>query len=186
MEVEFCFPLPYDGAIDRLTLMVDGKEFPARLLPAAEARAMYESIVRKNRDPALLEWVGTGLFKTSVFPVPPGSERKVTLRYSQLCRKDHALTDFLFPLSTARYTSQPVENIDLRVTIESGVEIKNVYSPTHAVDIQRPDARHATVSYVRKNEVPSSDFRLFYDVAPGQLGTSVLTYRPSEGDEGFF
>ena len=30
---------------------------------------------------------GTGMFKTSVFPVPPGAERTVTLRYSQLCRK---------------------------------------------------------------------------------------------------
>ncbi len=97
MEVCFVFPLPYDGAIDQLTLLVDGKEFPARLLEAAEARRLYEETVRKNRDPALLEWIGTGMFKTSVFPVPPGAERKVTLRYSQLCRKDQGLTDFLFP-----------------------------------------------------------------------------------------
>ena len=26
MEVSFVFPLPYDGAIDRMTFMVDGKE----------------------------------------------------------------------------------------------------------------------------------------------------------------
>ena len=45
------------------------------------------------------------MFQTSVFPVPPGAERKVTLRYTQLCRKDQGLTDFLFPLSTAKYTS---------------------------------------------------------------------------------
>ena len=32
MEVAFIFPLPYDGAIDRMTLMVDGKEMPAKLL----------------------------------------------------------------------------------------------------------------------------------------------------------
>ena len=31
LEVSFMFPLPYDGAIDRLTLMVDGKEIPAKL-----------------------------------------------------------------------------------------------------------------------------------------------------------
>ncbi|MGH7134804.1 MAG: VIT domain-containing protein, partial [Pirellulales bacterium] len=69
MEVCFVFPLPYDGAIDQLTLLVDGKEFPARLLPKDEARLTYEAIVRKNRDPALLEWLGTGMFQTSVFPV---------------------------------------------------------------------------------------------------------------------
>ena len=97
MEVCFVFPLPYDGAVDQLTLLIDGKEYPAKLLPADEARHMYEEIVRQNRDPALLEWMGTGLFKTSVFPVPPGAERKVTLRYSQLCRQDRRPDRF--PLS---------------------------------------------------------------------------------------
>ena len=60
MEVSLVFPLPYDGAIDQLTLLIDGKEYPAKLLPAKEARARYEEIVRKNRDPALLEWIGSG------------------------------------------------------------------------------------------------------------------------------
>src|SRR5206468_5381652 len=124
MEVCFVFPLPYDGAIDQLTLLIDGKETPAKLLSAEEARRIYESIVRKNRDPALLEWIGTGMFQTSVFPVPPGAERKVTLAYSQLLRKSHGLTDFLFPLSTARYTSHPLEKLDVRLTIESQLEIK--------------------------------------------------------------
>ncbi len=63
MEVAFVFPLPYDGAIEQMTLMIDGKEYPAKLLDAKEARRMYEEIVRKNRDPALLEWMGTGLFQ---------------------------------------------------------------------------------------------------------------------------
>ena len=119
---------------------------------------MYEEIVRKNRDPALLEWMGTGLFRTSVFPVPPGASRTVSLRYSQLCRKQEGLTDFLFPLSTAKYTSEAVEKVDIRATIESQEEIKNVYSPTHAVEIKRPDERHATVTFTSKNEVPSGRF----------------------------
>ncbi|MCP5119897.1 MAG: hypothetical protein GY953_54565, partial [bacterium] len=111
MEVSFVFPLPYDGAIERMTLLVDGKEHPAKLLGKDEARRMYEAIVRKNKDPALLEWMGTGLFKTSVFPVPAGASRTVTLRYSQLLRKNRGLTDFLFPLSTAKYTSKAVEKV---------------------------------------------------------------------------
>ena len=72
MEVCFVFPLPYDGAVDQLTLMVDGKEYEAKLLDAKKARSIYEEVVRRNQDPALMEWIGTGMFKTSVFPVPPG------------------------------------------------------------------------------------------------------------------
>ena len=186
LEVAFVFPLPYDGAVDRMTLMIDGKEYPAKLLNAKDARRMYEDIVRKNRDPALLEWMGTGLFRTSVFPVPPGQSRTVSLRYSQLCRKQEGLTDFLFPLSTAKYTSKAVEKVGIRVTIESQEEIKNVYSPTHAIDIQRPDAHHATIAFTSKNEVPTSDFRLFYDVGKGNISTRVLSYRPDAGQDGYF
>jgi Ca-activated chloride channel family protein len=186
MEVAFVFPLPYDGAVDRMTLLIDGKEHPAQLLKAEEARKMYEEIVRKNQDPALLEWIGTGLFKTSVFPVPPGQERKVTLRYSQICRNQGGLTDFLFPLSTAKYTSKPVENVSISVSIESAIEIKNVYSPTHALDVKRPDGHHATISYTGKNVVPSEDFRLFYDVDTSKVGTALLSYRPESEVEGFF
>ncbi len=185
MEVAFVFPLPYDGAVDQLTLLIDGKEFPAKLLPADEARRMYEEIVRKNRDPALLEWMGTGLFKTSVFPVPPGGERKVTLRYSQLCRKTDGLTDFLFPLSTAKYTSHPVESVKFHVAIESDSPIKNVYSPSHSVDIKRPDDKHAVVSYSASDTVPTTDFRLFYDVGRGAVSTKVLSYRRDDKD-GYF
>src|SRR4030095_11246972 len=107
MEVSFMFPLPYDGAIDQLTLLVDGKEFQAKLLSKEDARRRYEEIVRKNRDPALLEWVGNGMFQTNVFPIPPGAKRTVTLRYSQLLRKNYGLTDFIFPLSTPKYNRQP-------------------------------------------------------------------------------
>ena len=38
MEVAFVFPLPYDGAVDRMTLMIDGREYPAKLLNAADVR----------------------------------------------------------------------------------------------------------------------------------------------------
>ncbi len=188
LEAAFIFPLPYDGAVDQMTLLVDGKEFPAKLLKAEEARRLYEDIVRKNRDPALLEWIGTGLFKTNVFPIPPGQKRTVSLRYSQVCRKIEGLTDFLFPLSTAKYTTDPVENVSVRVTIESGSEIKNVYSPSHPVEIKRPDERHATVTYTAKHEVPSADFRLLYDVGKGVVSTRVLSYRPDRDSDkdGFF
>ncbi len=186
MEVAFVFPLPYDGAIEQMTLLIDGKEFPARLLDAKDARRMYEEIVRKNRDPALLEWMGTGLFRTSVFPVPAGAARTVSLRYSQLCRKQEGLTDFLFPLSTAKYTSEAVEKVEIRASIESQEEIKNIYSPTHAIEIKRPDDRHATVAFSSKNEVPNSDFRLLYDVGKGKVGARVLSYRPDSGQDGFF
>lgn len=186
LEASFMFPLPYDGAIDQLTLLVDGKEYDAKLLSKEEARQRYEEIVRKNRDPALLEWVGTGMFQTSVFPIPPGAKRTVTLRYSQLCRKSYGLTDFIFPLTTAKYTSKPLAKLNIRVAIESGSPIKNVYSATHKVEIDRPDKTHAVVKYDAQDLVPGEDFRLFYDSGDGEVGASTVSYRPKADEDGYF
>lgn len=186
MEVSFVFPLPYDGAIDRLTFMVDGKEYDAKLLPAKEARSIYEGYIRRNQDPALLEWIGTGMFKTSVFPIPPGAERKVTLRYSQLLRKDHELTDYLFPLATAKYTSKPIEKVAFKLSIETAGKLKSVYSPTHDITIHRSGDHNATVEYEAKDSVPAHDFRLMFDTASESIGASLISYWPSGEKDGYF
>src|SRR5205823_5182068 len=88
IEAEYLFPMPEEGAIQNFVLMVDGREIPGRLLKKEEARRIYEEIVRTKRDPALLEYMGRGLFRTSVFPIPAGADRKITLRYTQICRRD--------------------------------------------------------------------------------------------------
>jgi Ca-activated chloride channel family protein len=185
MQVAFVFPLPQDAAVDRVTLLVDGTEMPGKLLNKDEARRRYEEIVRKNQDPALLEWLGGGMFQTSVFPVPPGAERKVMIRYSQLCRQEQGVTDFVFPLSTAKYSTHPPEKLSVKVTLESGEELKSVYSPSHTVGIKR-EKRRATVTYTAHNEVPEADFRLMFDVGKGKVGARVLSYRANTKDDGFY
>ena len=186
IEATFVFPLPYEGAVDRMTFMIDGKEHEAKILPAKQAREIFEGYVRQNKDPALLEWVGYGMLKTSVFPIPPGAQRKVTLKYSHLLKKTNQLTDLLIPLAAAKYTSSPLEKLSIDVSIESSLEIKSVYSPTHPIQTQRPDGKHATVKLEATNQVPTTDFRLLYDTADGQLGASLISYRPDANDEGYF
>ena len=92
----------------------------------------------------------------------------------------------MFPLSTAKYTSHPVEKYSLNVNIQSQSPIKNVYSPTHPIEIKRPADKNAVVSFSRTNEVPGSDFRLLYDVGSEAVGASALSYRPDVGDDGYF
>lgn len=186
IEASFVFPIPYDGAVSQMTFLVDGKEYEAKLLAADEARRIYEGYVRRNQDPALLEWVGQGMFKTSVFPIPAGATRTVTLKYAQLLRKQSRLTDYLFPLATARYTSQPLEKLSLRVAIQSAQKISNIYSPTHLVDIKRDDEFNAVITHSSTSKVPSTDFRLVYDTSSEKIGVSLLSYWPKGEDAGYF
>src|SRR6516165_850467 len=98
MEAQVLFPLPPGAAVSGLTLLADGKEMTGKLMGKDEARRIYEDIVRRRRDPALLEYMGRDLFQTSVFPIPPNGESTVQIRYSQLLKKDSGLIDLLLPV----------------------------------------------------------------------------------------
>ena len=62
-------------------------EGTAKLLPREEARRIYDSIVAQTRDPALLEFVGNAVVKSSVFPVPANGTQKVRVTY-EMCIRD--------------------------------------------------------------------------------------------------
>jgi Ca-activated chloride channel family protein len=186
LESEYFFPLPEEGAIQNFVLMVDGKELPGRLLDKDEARRIYEEIVRTKRDPALLEYMGRGLYRTSVFPIPPGADRKVTMRYTQLCKRDRERVEFSYPFSTQKFTTKPIQRLVLNVRIENRESIKSVYSPSFDAEIKREGEHGARVRFEEHDTVPTRDFRLVYTLAEGALGASVLSYRPSRSEDGYF
>jgi Ca-activated chloride channel family protein len=186
MQVQFVFPIPDGSALDSFTLMVDGKEMPARLLKRDEARRIYEEIVRRQRDPALLEYVGRDCLQTSVFPLPAGAARKVVLRYTELARRDSDLVEFAFPLSTAKHAAGAVERLRVTVRINAAAPLKNIYSPTHEVEIDRPDETTAVVKLKLDHAAAPGDFRLFYQESQQPIGATLLSYRPDESDPGYF
>lgn len=184
-EASFIFPLPYDGAVDSLTFLVEGQEFAGQLLDADEARERYEAIVRENRDPALLEWVGTGLYQTSVFPIPPGQARTVELRYTQLLRQQDGLTEFFFPTKCARQSVAPSKT-SFSARIVGETEIKNVYSPTFDVKVERVAKNVVQTTCVLENQTPTRDFRLFFDQNADELSAKIQSYRPNPNEDGYF
>jgi Ca-activated chloride channel homolog len=186
IESEFLFPLPEDGAVQNFVLMVDGRELPGRLLNKDEARRIYEEIVRTKRDPALLEYMGRGLYRTSVFPIPPGADRKVTMRYTQLCKRDREVIEFSYPLGTQKFTTKPIQRLGINIAIESKDALKSVYCPSDDARIDRTGDHSARISLERRDIVPSSDFRVVYTLTEGALGASVISYRESSGDDGYF
>ena len=186
LEAQFYFPLPEDGAVQDFVLMVDGRELTGRLMDKDEARRIYEEIVRTKRDPALLEYMGRGLYRTSVFPIPPGADRKLTMRYTQLCKRDRDVIEFSYPLSTQKFTSKPIQRLSIRASIESKDSIKSVYCPSDDVRIDRAGDHEVRISLERSHVTPSNDFRLVYTLAEGAIGASVLSYRPSGSDDGYF
>ena len=55
----------------------------ARVVGQVQARKVYEAIVRKSIDPALLEWSGGNTFRGRVFPLQPKALKRVALAYEE-------------------------------------------------------------------------------------------------------
>ncbi|HSR29013.1 MAG TPA: VIT domain-containing protein, partial [Anaerolineae bacterium] len=58
VEGTYIFPLPEEATISEFAMWVDGEKLEGQVLERDEARRIYEDIVRRRRDPALLEYVG--------------------------------------------------------------------------------------------------------------------------------
>ena len=186
IEVEYLFPVPPDAAIDSMTLVVNGKEFAAQLLKADEARRIYEDIVRKKKDPALLEYVGFGLIKTRAFPLEPGKPAKVLVTYKNVCKKDNNLVEVWYPLNTEKFSAKPIEDVEVRVDIKDKADITAVYSPTHDLAVERKDPRHVIASFKARDTIPTTDFQVLYKSADEEVGATLLTAQPDSKKDGYF
>src|SRR5438093_11056834 len=83
-EGNYLYPLPGEAVFSDFSLWQGDRELKGEPMDAGQARAIYEQIVRRRRDPALIELAGHGLLRARVFPIAPGETRKITLRYQQI------------------------------------------------------------------------------------------------------
>lgn len=87
-EADYVFPLPAGAAFEDLKLAINGELVAGETMSADKARGIYEEIVRRQRDPALVEWMGSGMLRTRIFPIAPGEEKKVVVRYQGVAERE--------------------------------------------------------------------------------------------------
>ncbi len=188
LEGTYLFPIPAGAQIDKFSMDINGKPVEAELLDADKARKIYEDIVRKARDPALLEYAGQGLFKVRIFPIEPRSEKRIQLKYTQLLRSDSGMTQYLYPLNTEKFSAAPLKSVSVKVNIDSRQPIKALYSPSHPVEIQRHGDNRAIVGFEARDVKPDTDFQLFFAAEnAADVGLNLLTFNDdSASDGGYF
>lgn len=185
-EGTFIFPLPEGAAVDQLIMYVDGLAIEARILPAGEAREIYNEIVRQYRDPALLEYIGSSLIQANVFPIPPGESRRIEITYSQVLEVDNGLIHYVYPVSTNTLSSRAVEQMSVSVNVVSNDPISNIYSPSHSVAINRTSDTEFRTGWEATNVTSTDDFSLYYGISSDTISVNLLSYRDSSNEDGFF
>ncbi|HWX21584.1 MAG TPA: VIT domain-containing protein [Candidatus Binatia bacterium] len=185
LEGTFVFPIPKGAHLDKFKMDIDGRPVEAELLSADKARHIYEDIVRKLKDPALLEYAGRDVFKVRIFPIEPNSKKHIHLSYTQLLRADEGLISYVLPLNTEKFSCRPIKSVSVKVELESPRALKSIYSPSHSVEVRREGPNRATVGYEASEAQPDADFALYFAPEKDELGVNLLAHK-SSGEDGYF
>jgi len=185
-EGSYLFPLPEGASLSDFALYDGDKKMPARLLGKDEAADTYEGIVRRQRDPALLRYVGRDAYEVKLYPVPPHATRKITLRYAEALKTDGGkarkyVYSFLSgTLAGSAREAQAPRETTVQITLQDDAPLANIYSPSQEVSIRHTGDKGATITWEAKNEQVRDDFILYYSTArKDPVGLSLLAYNVS-------
>ncbi len=178
-EGMYHFPLPGEAVFSSYSLWQGDQELRGEAMDAAQARAIYEAIVRQKRDPALIELAGQGLIRARVFPIAPGETRKITLKYTQLLDRAGDAWRFRYLGDRNRQTAPR----SFRLEVDSAARFGDPYSPTHQVQVTRRDNRLEVT--LTEGSAAAGDFELLLPLARGLIGLSLIPHHPV-GEDGYF
>ncbi len=182
LEGTYFFPIPDEAAITEFAIWDGDRRLVGEVRSREEARRIYDEIVRRQRDPGLLEYAGKNLFQANIFPIPPHSDKKLELTYSQVLRAESGTVAYRYPLGTGRQVAE-IGTVSGRIELESKEPVRNIYSPTHAIDVKRNGERRSVISFESGKE--AQDFQLFYGLSREDFGVTLLTHR-DPGKDGYY
>ena len=177
-EGMYHFPLPGEAVFSSYSLWQGDQELRGEAMDAGQARAIYESIVRQKRDPALIELAGQGLIRARVFPINPGETRKITLKYTQLLDRAGDAWRFRYLGDRGRQSAPR----SFRLDVDSAGRFGDPYSPTHQVRTTRSGDR---LEVTLGDGAATGDFELLLPLARRLVGLSLVPHHPV-GEDGYF
>lgn len=83
LEGELSFPLEENQSVIRFALEINGNLRDAVVVEKEKARVAFESTVRNNIDPALLEKTKGNNYKARIYPIPARGSKRVVLSFQQ-------------------------------------------------------------------------------------------------------
>ncbi|MHC4777866.1 MAG: VWA domain-containing protein, partial [Planctomycetota bacterium] len=180
-EATLLLCLPIGASVRAFDFQGKADEPTAEILPATAARDTYNSIVARLRDPALLEFVGYSLLRTSVFPVPASGTQAVKVLYEHILPSSGGRLEYVLPRTQRLADSNVPFTIDMR--IRSTGPISAVYSPTHPIVATRKGSNDVRVTLESRGRREPGAFLLTILPQRGDV-TATLLAHPDPVDGG--
>ena len=187
-EGDFVFPIPAGAEVSSFAMYDGEQKLSAQLLSSEEATSIYEQIVRQKRDPALLTYAGRQALRARVFPIAPNSERKLKIKLIGVLPKEGAMRKFSWTLVGPHLPANSQPDISIRIVMQGGQGVGNVYSPTHELKIERvgENSTQKVIVTAHINKEAGSvisehpEFELYLNPSNGKyVALSTLAYNAS-------
>jgi len=182
-EAEMLLPVPLGAVIGKFDFDGAGAESSAALLPVAEARRIYDDIVRRYKDPALMQFAGLNLVRTSVFPVPPAGNQTIRFSYEHVLAASGNRVDYELPRTEALSYRTPWT---VRVVLNSSRPVAGVYSPSHELSLDRRSEQVISATVTKASQLDPGPLRLSYLVGGEGVAASLFAYPDPKVGGGYF
>jgi len=186
LEATYIFPLPPGATINDFAMYMNGKRMSGQLVERTQARKIYTDIVRRMRDPGILEYIGGNLFKLNVYPIPANGKQKLEVQYSEVLKRDSGMHQYVYPLKTEEPASQTLDDFTMGITLKSKDPITNIYSPSHKLGIARKGEHEAVIGFEKDRALLDRDVVLYYTVSDKSFGVNLMTHKPDAEKDGYF
>ena len=203
IEAVYKFPLPPDSAVDAMTMLVGERKILGKIKRREEAKQIFEQARNAGRLASLLDQERPNIFTQSVTNIGPGQTVKIEISYVEPLKFEDAAYEFSFPMVVGpRYTPRSMNDpgavipkrtpegtraghdLSISVSLDAGMPLAKLDSPTHVVDINRPNASRAAVKLKDQATIPNKDFILRYAVTAPKIQDTVLANASAKG--GYF
>lgn len=166
VEGWYWFTIPEDSQLVSFALETNGQLVEGEIVERKQAAATYEAAIRRDHDPALLEWIDARTVRARIFPVPALGERRVVLRYQQMLTESEGKLRYRYPLSgPPGRDAATIEEFSLEVQLRGGLE-QNYTLATLGEARVEPDNKRVTMR--RSGYTPRADFEIELTRKPEQ------------------
>jgi Ca-activated chloride channel family protein len=186
LEAIYVFPIPENASLVDVAMEVGGQRLEGLLVERKRARKIYDDIVRRKQDPALVEKIGRSTFRLSVFPVLPKKETVVELTWIERVPLSQGVFRYVYPLALTRGKATTEQDLTFALTLRSSVPIREVTSANTGMEIVRKGPGEFVTSMERVRVALNEDISVVAHVAVPKPTISVTTFRRAGEEAGWF
>jgi Ca-activated chloride channel family protein len=203
IEAVYVFPASTRAAVHGMRMRIGERTVEARIEKREAARRQYEQARQEGKRASLLQQERPNVFTMSVANVMPRDRIQVELDYSEILLPEEATYEFVYPAVVGprygggsdpkrdRWIASPYltegeaepYQFGIKVHVESGISLKELSSPSHAISVSYRSKNSADVSLAQPGG-GNKDFVLRYRLAGDQVETGLLLWQGEQ--ENFF